>query len=177
MKKMIPALVAATFALGTQTALAATATITVNAIDGSGVGTKIGTIKLTDTRDGLKLAPNLTGLPPGEHGFHVHVNPSCGPAAGPNGQVAAGMAAGGHLDPMSTGKHLGPTSVEGHEGDLPVLLVDGKGKAKKPVVAPRLMLADVMGHSIMIHAGGDNYSDQPAPLGGGGMRIACAVVK
>jgi len=29
-------------------------------------------------------------------------------------------------------------------------------------------VADVKGRSIMIHAGGDNYSDQPAPLGGGG---------
>jgi Cu-Zn family superoxide dismutase len=28
----------------------------------------------------------------------------------------------------------------------------------------------------MIHAGGDNHADHPAPLGGGGMRIACGVV-
>ena len=28
----------------------------------------------------------------------------------------------------------------------------------------------------MIHAGGDNYSDQPQPLGGGGARIACGVI-
>jgi Cu-Zn family superoxide dismutase len=29
----------------------------------------------------------------------------------------------------------------------------------------------------MIHAGGDNYSDHPKRLGGGGARIACGVVK
>ncbi|SSP59941.1 Cu/Zn superoxide dismutase [Acinetobacter baumannii] len=29
----------------------------------------------------------------------------------------------------------------------------------------------------MIHAGGDNYSDSPLPLGGGGARIACGVIK
>jgi Cu-Zn family superoxide dismutase len=29
----------------------------------------------------------------------------------------------------------------------------------------------------MIHAGGDNYSDHPEKLGGGGARIACGVVK
>ena len=28
----------------------------------------------------------------------------------------------------------------------------------------------------MIHAGGDNYSDEPQPLGGGGGRIACGVI-
>ena len=42
---------------------------------------------------------------------------------------------------------------------------------------PHLTVADVKGHSIMIHVGGDNYSDQPAPLGGGGARIACGVVE
>jgi Cu/Zn superoxide dismutase len=38
-------------------------------------------------------------------------------------------------------------------------------------------VADVRGHSIMIHAGGDNYSDQPELFGGGGARIACGVAK
>jgi hypothetical protein len=47
----------------------------------------------------------------------------------------------------------------------------------KAVTVPHLTLADVKGRSIMIHVGGDNYSDQPAPLGGGGARIACGVVK
>ena len=40
-----------------------------------------------------------------------------------------------------------------------------------------LTLADVKGRSIVIHAGGDNYSDQPAPFGGGGARIACGVAR
>ena len=51
------------------------------------------------------------------------------------------------------------------------------GRATKDVVAPHLKVSDVKGHSIMIHAGGDNYSDQPAPVGGGGARIACGVAK
>jgi len=29
----------------------------------------------------------------------------------------------------------------------------------------------------MIHAGGDNYADQPAPRGGGGARVACGAIK
>lgn len=28
----------------------------------------------------------------------------------------------------------------------------------------------------MVHEGGDNYSDDPKPLGGGGARVACGVV-
>jgi len=89
-------------------------------------------------------------------------------------QPAAGMAAGGHYDPANTGKHLGPQG-EGHKGDMPVLTADASGKATKAVTAPHLTVADVKGRSIMIHAGGDNYSDQPEPLGGGGGRIACGV--
>jgi Cu-Zn family superoxide dismutase len=29
----------------------------------------------------------------------------------------------------------------------------------------------------MIHDGGDNYSDEPAKLGGGGNRMVCGVIK
>jgi Cu-Zn family superoxide dismutase len=55
--------------------------------------------------------------------------------------------------------------------------VGASGKATKRIVAPHLTVADVKGRSMVIHAGGDNYSDQPAPLGGGGGRIACGVPK
>jgi Cu-Zn family superoxide dismutase len=93
------------------------------------------------------------------------------------GKPAAGFAAGGHYDPAHTKKHLGPLSTAGHRGDLPVLVVDSHGDATRPVTAPHLTVAEIRGHSIMIHAGGDNYSDTPAPLGGGGARIACGVIK
>ena len=169
-------LAAATIVTGASAAYAASETITINAIDANGVGKEIGTLVLSDTQTGLQITPQLIGLPPGDHGFHAHGNPNCGPDPGPNGQPAAGMAAGGHYDPANTGKHLGPYG-EGHKGDMPVLTVDASGEATKAVVVPHLTVADVRGRSIMIHAGGDNYSDQPAPLGGGGARIACGVAK
>jgi Cu-Zn family superoxide dismutase len=149
--------------------------VTVHQISDTGIDAPIGTLTLRDTDGGLEITPALAGLPPGEHGFHLHVNGDCGPAES-KGKMAAGLAAGGHLDPATTGKHLGPTTLEGHKGDLPVLIVDNEGKARTPVTAPHLRLEDVQGHAIMIHSGGDNYSDMPAPLGGGGARIACAVV-
>ena len=161
---------------GAGIAYAASETVTVNAIDANGIGRQIGTVSLSDGPSGLQIAPQLSELPPGDHGFHIHINPNCGPGPGPNGQPAAGMAAGGHFDPANTGKHLGPLG-EGHKGDMPVLTVDASGKATKTVTAPHLTVADVKSRAIIIHAGGDNYSDQPAPLGGGGARIACGVVK
>ena len=175
MKTCIMKVVSAIFIGVTSSAYAASTTVTINTIDANGVGKKIGTIELSDTNEGLRITPQLTELPPGDHGFHIHVNPNCGPGSGPNGQPWAGMAAGGHYDPANTGKHLGPQG-EGHKGDMPVLTVDASGKATKAVTAPHLTVSDTKGRSIMIHAGGDNYSDQPAPLGGGGARIACGVV-
>ena len=176
MKACIVPLAAAIVVAGVGAVQAASVTVTMNAIDANGVGKQIGTLRLSDIKAGLRIAPQLAGLPPGDHGFHVHVNPNCGPGNGPNDQPAAGLAAGGHYDPANTGKHLGPEG-EGHKGDMPVLTVDASGKATKAVVAPHLTVADVKGHAVMIHAGGDNYSDQPAPLGGGGARIACGVAK
>lgn len=157
-------------------AWAASVTVDINKIDANGVGASVGTLTLEDTAGGLKVTPKLTGLPPGPHGFHVHANADCGPGE-QNGQKVAGLAAGGHFDPAKTGKHLGPASSEGHKGDMPVLTVTADGTANASVVAPHLSVADARGHAIVIHAGGDNFSDQPAPLGGGGARIACGIVK
>jgi superoxide dismutase, Cu-Zn family len=176
MKTYVMTLAAAILVAAASAAYAANKTITMNSIDANGVGKKVGTLGLSDTKAGLRIIPRLTDLPAGDHGFHIHVNPDCGPGGGPNGQPAAGMAAGGHYDPANTGKHLGPQG-EGHKGDMPVLTVETSGKATKAVTVPHLTLADVKGRSIMIHVGGDNYSDQPAPLGGGGARIVCGVVK
>jgi superoxide dismutase, Cu-Zn family len=173
---MTALLVAALVLAAAPAAYGATASATVNKIDANGVGAPIGTLQLEDTTAGMKITPNLSGLPPGNHGFHVHANPDCGPGE-QNGTKAAGLAAGGHYDPMKTGKHLGPESTEGHKGDLPVLVVDDNGKATEALLAPHLTVAETEGHAIVIHAGGDNYSDTPAPLGGGGARIACAVVE
>jgi Cu-Zn family superoxide dismutase len=92
-----------------------------------------------------------------------------------DGKPVAGLAAGGHYDPHKTTKHEGH-SGHGHLGDLPALIVDGSGRAATAMTAPRLKLSDVKGRSLMIHTGGDTYSDSPAPLGGGGARIACGVI-
>ncbi len=148
--------------------------ITMNLIDAQGVGKAIGSVKALQTPYGVLLTPQLSGLMPGLHGFHVHEKPDCS-AAEKEGKKAAGLAAGGHYDPARTDRHEGPYGA-GHLGDLPALYVDQEGKATQPVLAPRLKSADLKGRSLMIHAGGDNYADEPEKLGGGGARLACGVV-
>lgn len=157
------------------TAFAADVTVTMNLINEQGVGKSIGTVTISEGPKGLLFTPKLIDLTPGLHGFHVHQNPDC--AAGmKDGKQVPGLAAGGHYDPAGTGKHEGHDG-KGHLGDLPAITVGADGTASAAVTAPRLKMADLKGRSLMIHAGGDNYSDQPAPLGGGGARIACGVVK
>ncbi len=142
-----------------------------------GMGKKLGTITIVETPYGLVFDPNVKGLSSGEHGFHIHANPAIGPVE-KDGKMVAGLQAGGHYDPGKTGKHLGPTNPEGHLGDLPKLYVDKDGNTPFAVLAPRLKtLSDVMNRSIMIHVHGDNYSDNPAALGGGGPRMAAGVIK
>ena len=154
---------------------AADTVVHMSLLDEQGIGKDIGTITISEGPKGLVFTPQLTGLTPGLHGFHVHQNPDCS-AGMKDGKMVPGLAAGGHYDPAGTGKHEGPEG-KGHLGDLPALSVGADGNATTAVVAPRLKMADLMGRSLMIHAGGDNYADQPMALGGGGARVACGVIK
>jgi superoxide dismutase, Cu-Zn family len=149
--------------------------VTMNAISADGVGKAVGTITIKEGKEGVTLEPKLKDLPPGEHGFHVHEKPSCDPAD-KDGKKTAGQAAGAHYDPDGTKAHKGPGGG-GHKGDLPKLVVSDKGEAKDKMEMKGATLADFQGRALVIHAGGDNYSDTPKPLGGGGDRIACGVVK
>lgn len=143
-------------------------------VSATGTGEAVGVITLVDTASGLGVSVDLRGLPAGSRGFHVHEKGDCTPAMR-DGKPVAALAAGGHYDAGASGRHEGPHG-EGHSGDLPLLQVDDSGVVKVMLTAPRLSLKEVRGRAIMIHEGGDNYSDQPKPLGGGGARIACGVI-
>ncbi|MEO6698844.1 MAG: superoxide dismutase [Cu-Zn] SodC [Paraperlucidibaca sp.] len=171
-------LIASALLLATSTAIAgkpADIVVAMQQVTDAGVADSIGTITLSHSRYGTVITPDLTGLTPGLHGFHMHTNPSCD-AAEKDGKMVPGLAAAGHFDPNKTGTHGTPWG-NGHLGDLPPLFVDSDGRATQPVLAPRLTLKRMREHSLMMHAGGDNHHDHPMSLGGGGARMACGVVK
>lgn len=149
--------------------------VPMNLVDDKSIGASAGQVTVSETKYGLVFTPAMQGLVPGLHGFHLHQNPSCEPRE-KDGKMTAGQAAGDHYDPSGTHRHGTPWG-NGHLGDLPPLYVDAKGSASQPVLAPRLKMGDLRGRSLMVHAGGDNHADHPAPLGGGGGRVACGVIK
>ncbi len=162
-------------ALAAGVAQAAEREVTMHKVSAEGKHETIGVVRISETEHGLLFEPNLRGLEPGLHGFHVHQNASCEPAE-KDGDMTAAAAAGGHFAPDNADQHRGPYA-DGHLGDLPALYVDENGNAEHPVLAPRLdKVSTIADRALMIHAGGDNYSDQPEALGGGGARVACGVI-
>jgi Cu-Zn family superoxide dismutase len=147
-------------------------TVDINKVTEAGIGDKLGTVVIEEQPKGLSFKVDITGIPAGEHGFHLHTKGDCATAA-KDGKPTPGLAAGGHYDPTEAKTHAGPTG-EGHKGDLPFLTATDKG-VNSVVTAARLTLADVSGRALVIHAGGDNYTDHPENGGGAG-RIACGVV-
>jgi len=130
---------------------------TIHKISPQGVGEAVGTITVSDTDKGLMVTPDIKGLAPGEHGFHIHAVGDCGPGE-KDGKVVAGLAAGGHYGHHAQGGAHGMPA-----GDLPALTVAADGTATKPVLNPHLKAAELAGRSIMIHAAG------------GPDRVACGV--
>jgi Cu-Zn family superoxide dismutase len=154
-------------------AAAAELVVPINKVTPHGVGEKLGTATISDKPGGgLEFNVNVTGIPAGEHGFHLHTTGSCDPQD-KDGKPQAGLAAGPHFDPAHTKTHRGPMGT-GHKGDLPFLTATDQG-IKMVVTAPHLAMSDVEGRALVIHAGGDNYTDHPENGGGKG-RIACGIV-
>ncbi|MBU2886212.1 superoxide dismutase family protein [Gilvimarinus agarilyticus] len=148
-----------------------TASITMYSLDAEGTSQALGEMYIQHNQYGIVFKPELSGLAPGVHGFHLHSNGSCEPSE----DGTPGGAAGGHYDPINIDKHGAPWG-EGHLGDLPALYVSQSGEATSAVLAPRLQLSDLDEKALIIHRGGDNYSDTPQKLGGGGKRVACGVI-
>ncbi|MFH5184518.1 superoxide dismutase family protein [Paenibacillus sp. TAB 01] len=136
-------------------------------------GSKIGTAKLLQTPQGVKISVDVAGLTPGKHGIHIHQTGVC--------QAPDFKTAGEHLNPE--GKKHGFDNPEGpHAGDLPNLEVGSDGRGKAEFVDAKVTLekdkANSLlkpgGTSLVIHEAADDYKTDPA--GNSGNRIACGVI-
>jgi Cu-Zn family superoxide dismutase len=140
-------------------------------------GKALGTITMLSVGSGTQFRVDLSGLPQGQHGMHIHEFGSCNPLRDTAGKVTAFGAAGGHFDPAGTNAHKGPDGG-GHAGDLPNLVVNYAGVGQMTFYDGNVSLTgpnSIVGKSIVIHANPDNYTDTP-PNGGSGARIACGEI-
>jgi len=136
-------------------------------------GQKIGTATFTPAKKGVEIEVNVSQLPPGVHGIHIHAVGKC---EGPDFKTA-----GGHLNPDS--KKHGKDNPEGpHAGDLLNLTVKSDGNAKTTLTDTMVTLAAGPnslfhddGTAIVIHEKEDDYKTDPA--GNSGARVACGVIE
>jgi Cu-Zn family superoxide dismutase len=138
-------------------------------------GKPVGVATFSTVNRGVLIEFDLTGLPPGPHGIHLHVAGNCDPktgftSAGPILQVGPLVRKHGYL------AEGGPEA-----GDLPNQFAGADGRLHASVIASGFALGngkrsifDRDGVSIIVDQRGDDYRTQP--LGNAGARIACGVV-
>ena len=135
-------------------------------------GKTVGKAMLREQPDGVLVRLDVKGLTPGLHAVHVHAVGKC--------EGSAFASAGGHFNP--TQKKHGFKSPDGaHAGDLPNMLVakDGSGRFEAltdaiTLTAGSMSVFDSDGSTIVIHAGSDDYTTDPA--GNSGDRVACGLI-
>lgn len=129
-----------------------------------------GTVHFQNASDGnVEVVVDLTGVPAGVHGFHIHEKGDCGDDA---------KAAGGHFNPMNM-VHGAPDAVSHHAGDFGNVTADANGEVHTRFMTHSIVLHDgtnsAIGHALVLHGGADDLASQPA--GNSGPRIACGVIE
>lgn len=126
-------------------------------IDGVSVS---GIVRFWELQTGVLVAAEVVGLPGNDFfAFHIHEGPDCG------GE-----------DFSDSGGHYNPAGVPhpDHAGDLPPLLSSG-GKAWMAVMTDRFRVSEILGRTVIIHSGPDDFHTQPS--GNPGEKLACGVIR
>lgn len=118
--------------------------------------------------NGVFVVTQVTGLPMEENpckdsvfAMHIHAGGSC---------------TGNTEDPFAdAGSHYNPNDCPhpAHAGDLPPLF-GNNGYAWSAVFTNRFAISDIIGKTLIIHSGPDDFMTQPA--GNSGSKIACGLI-
>jgi len=121
-------------------------------------GTAGGTVTFTQMGEKVKVVADLTGLPPGKHGFHIHEK---GDLSSPDL-----MSTGGHFNPAGH-PHGGPTTSPVHAGDFGNINANADGTAHLELTVDDISIGtgeknDILGHAVIVHAKPDDLKTQPS---------------
>lgn len=136
-----------------------------SAASGSSVA---GTVTFTKSSEGVNVLAEISGLKPGQHGFHVHEFGDC--------SAKDATSAGGHYNPTND-PHAGHDAEKRHIGDLGNIEADASGKARLELKDKVLKLSgenSIIGYAVIVHEKADDLKTQPTGDAGG--RVACGVV-
>ncbi len=121
-------------------------------------------------KDGMvSFNANLEGLSPGSHAIHIHESSDC--------SSADGSSAGGHWNP--TAQPHGKWDATGgfHLGDIGNFVADDAGNGFVSMKTDLWCIGcgdpkkDILGKSIIVHQGEDDFTSQPS--GAAGARVSC----
>lgn len=129
----------------------------------------MGTVTFTAAGDETQVMIDITGLTPGQHGFHIHEKGDCSdPKA---------ASAGAHFNPGQS-HHGGPLTAIRHAGDFGNVEADATGKVHLELKQKGMKMSgpeSVVGKSIIVHAKEDDLKTDPT--GNSGDRVACGVIE
>ena len=140
---------------------------TINPTSGNEV---TGTAVFTPSGDSITLTVEIQNASPGLHGVHIHEYGDC--------SAPDGTSAGGHWNPTNAA-HGKWGEGEFHLGDIGNIVVGENGTGTIELTTDLWEIGtgsiiDVVGKSIIVHAGADDFTSQPS--GAAGARIGCGAI-
>ncbi|KAI8792056.1 superoxide dismutase [Cu-Zn]-like isoform X1 [Biomphalaria glabrata] len=134
-----------------------------------------GTITFTQEKAGdcTVVSGKVSGLAPGNHGFHIHQF----------GDYSNGcISAGAHFNPANK-NHGGPCDTERHVGDLGNIVAGDDGVADVSIKDQQISLIgenSIIGRSLVVHDKEDDLgkggNEESLKTGNAGPRLACGVI-
>ncbi|KAG9294007.1 hypothetical protein G9A89_019345 [Geosiphon pyriformis] len=133
-----------------------------------------GYVTLSEENGRTRIDVNLTGIEPGEHGFHIHEF---------GDQTDGCVSAGPHFNPFGK-KHGAPTAQERHVGDLGNVTADKDQNVVTTIYDSQVKLSgenSVVGRSVVVHALRDDLGlkendEESLKTGNAGARLLCGVI-
>lgn len=128
-----------------------------------------GNATFTEEDGSVTMVVVLSGLKEGEHAIHLHEKADC--------SAEDGSSAGGHWNPTNQPHGKWGDSEGYHKGDIGNLNADADGNATLTFSTDEWCIdcgdsnKNVVGKSIIVHEGVDDFKSQPSGDAGG--RVSC----